>query len=388
MHILVLPSWYKSDQYPYLGSFFEEQARALMKAGHQVAVFFPAFYPVSTLFNKKPDYKGIHIDNGLLTYVSIIQGIIPSSQKINNNHIRWQSYFLFKKYINKNGKPDIMHAHSVFDAGIIAEFLSQKFNIPFVITEHLTHFAGSLSNDVFKLNLSRNIFNHAACSIAVSNQFKHDLERELDLKPSVFTVVYNMVAGHFYEKFKERTYTPGEEFVFFTNSFLNERKNHILLFDALQILIRSQYKIRLVVGGSGEQMSVLKKYVNEKNLAEYVVFLGGLSRASVKEEIDKSHAFLLGSKLETFGVVLIESIISGRPVISTNCGGPAEIIDHDNGYLVDTFNPVDFARAMEKMISNYSTFDQKKMREHCYKRFSEETITNQLVALYRKACQK
>ena len=128
MHIVVLPSWYKSDENPYMGSFFEEQARALLNDGHKVSIFFASFYPLSTIFKDKPDYNGTYNDNGLLTYTFIIQGIMPRSKKFNNNHIRWRAFRFFNKYVRENGLPDVLHAHSIFDAGIVGEFLSHAIS--------------------------------------------------------------------------------------------------------------------------------------------------------------------------------------------------------------------------------------------------------------------
>ena len=147
MHILVIPSWYKSDQYPFMGSFFEEQARALIKAGHQVSIFFPSIYPISAIFKDKPKYQENWDDNGLTTYATVVQGIVPRSLKFNNFYLKKGSDKLFRKYMKDHGKPDIIHAHSIFDGGVVGEFLSKKYQIPLVNTEHLTHFTGSLAGN-------------------------------------------------------------------------------------------------------------------------------------------------------------------------------------------------------------------------------------------------
>ena len=67
MHILIIPSWYKSITEPVLGTFFEEQARALMSAGHKVGIIYPQFSSVSSMFNKKDEIIDFYDDNGLPT---------------------------------------------------------------------------------------------------------------------------------------------------------------------------------------------------------------------------------------------------------------------------------------------------------------------------------
>lgn len=388
MHIVVIPSWYKSAKNPFTGSFFEEQARALQAEGNKVSVFFPSFYPSREILHKKPEHRMHWDDNGLMTHATVIQGIIPKSRRINNRYICWQADRIFKKYMESYGKPDILHAHSVYDAGIIGLHLSRKYNIPMVLTEHLTHFKGSLKRNNFKKEIAKNVVLGATQSIAVSNKFKEDLEHALRLGPNVFKVVHNMVANHFYDTFIKKTYDEQESFIFFTNSFMNERKNHELQFDALKLLISKNINVKLVVGGNGERQDDLLAYVIQNGLQDHVTFKGGLTRQEVKQEIDNSHAFLLSSKFESFGVVLIESIISGRPVISTDCGGPCEIINPENGYLVPSSKPEDYAAVMEKMMHNYSFFNQAKMRAACADKFSEHTISCQLMDIYEKAIIK
>ena len=388
MHIVVIPSWYKTDRQPYSGTFFEEQARALMAAGNKVRIFFPCFYTTSQLFKVKPKYDFDWNDDGLITRSMLIQGYMPHSPKFNNRYIQWQSDKMFKKYIEKDGKPDVIHAHSVFDAGIIGMSLSEKFDIPLVLTEHLTHFTGSLAGNASKLDVARNIILGTSQSIAVSHCFKEDLERELGLEESIFRVVYNMAGNLFHDTFKPRTWNPDEEFIFFTNSFLQPRKNLSLQLDALRKLVDKKCRARLVVGGTGEEENYLKQYAIKLGLENHVKFLGGLNRKRVKEEIDNSHAFLLSSEFESFGVVLIESIISGRPAISTDCGGPSEIINETNGYLVPVNDTTRYAETMEKMMQNYRHFNQQKMREECYARFSQQTIASELMKVYEDVIKK
>jgi glycosyltransferase involved in cell wall biosynthesis len=388
MHIVVIPSWYKSERHPYSGTFFEEQARALMSGGNKVRIFYPCFYPFSQLFKAKPQYEPDWNDNGLITRATVIQGYIPRSQRLNNRYMQWQSDKMFSEYIEKDGRPDVIHAHSVYDAGIIGLSLSEKFNIPLVITEHLTHFTDSLAGNTFKIEVARKVLQRSSQSIAVSNRFKRDLERELSLDTNILKVVYNMVANLFYDTFQPRIWHKEEDFVFFTNSFLHSRKNHTLQFDAMKKLVDKNYMVKLVVGGAGDQEKYLKDYVIRLGLEKQITFLGELSRIRVKEEIDKSHAFLLSSKFESFGVVLIESIISGRPAISTDSGGPSEIINAGNGYLVPSLDSTEYAQAMEKMIHNYSLFNQEKMREACHAQFSETTISHQLMEIYKDVIRK
>ncbi len=388
MHILLIPSWYKTEREPFMGTFFEEQARALIKLGHKVAILYPEYSPLSQMFSQKDVINNFYLDDGLPTYTISIQSKIPRFRKLSYWSFGKAVNNLFKEYVSKNGRPDIIHAHSIFFGGIAARYLSKQNKLPLVITEHLTAFImGTITNKDDR-KLSNEIFTHADAALIVSQNFRNDLEIELSIKHGTFKVLHNMVADSFFEDFIHKEFNADEEFIFFTNSFLLPRKNHRLLFDALKILIDQKLKVRLHVGGDGPLKEELIQIVKEMNLENYVDFLGGLTRAEVKQELNKSHAFLLASFYETFGVVLIESLACGRPVIVSDSGGPRDFINESNGIIVHEFSAQKFATAMKKLMDNYSSYDQRALSKYCFENFNEKKIARELEKVYTKVLDK
>ncbi len=384
MHILIIPSWYKSSSDPLLGSFFEEQARALQSAGHKVGILYPDFHPPSSLFKKGIQIPYFVNDNGLPTFSVNNKTIFPGFRLGNYWYHGVLTAKVFDDYVKQFGKPDILHSHSVNHAGTAAIYLSRRYNLPHVITEHLTTVTNASISNPIDFKFIRKIFKTTDKTLVVSSVFKDLLIDAFQLHPSYFEVVHNMVNDLFFEKFKPAVYTSGDEFVFLTTSFLKKRKNHKLLFDALKILKDRNYKVKLRVGGYGPEENDLRSYVNQQGLENSVEFTGSLTRQQVKQQLDFSHAFILPSLFETFGVVLIESLASGRPIISTDSKGPRDIITNENGILVQGFDEKQLAEAMIKLITNYSQYDQHKISDQCRKLYSEQSITSKLVAIYRE----
>lgn len=385
MHILLIPSWYKSLTEPVLGTFFEEQARALMKAGHKVGIIYPQLAPVRALFEKKDEINHFVDDKGLPTYSVIYQSMVPKFRKLIYKKFAVAVDKVFDKYVAQYGKPDIIHAHSVFHGGMAAFFISQNNKIPFVITEHLTSFMTGGISHKDDVHLSCDIFTNADASIIVSHNFKKDIQKALKLPDDTFTVIHNMVGDIFFENVKTKSYKQGEEFVFFTNSFLLPRKNHKAILDAIKILTDQGVKnIKLKIGGDGPLNEELHDYVNTLGIKDYVNFLGALSRAQVKEQTDSAHAFVLASFYETFGVVLIESLACGRPVVVTDSGGPRDFINESNGIIVNDFTGEKLAAGMSELISKYSQYNQMLLSESCHRLFNEKKIGLELEMLYKK----
>ncbi len=387
MHILVIPSWYKNPKNWMVGTFFEEQARGLMNKGHKVGLFNIEFKPFS--YNE-PLIRHDFTDAGLITYQYYFKGIVPRLTTFNYWYFCREAYAKFSEYVSKFGKPDILHAHSVFWGGIVARYISKRTGIPYVITEHLTNYvSGSITNQV-DISFAKKVFTDSKINIVVSSIFKDELIKKLNLPGERFRVIHNMVANSFFENNVEKKIKENEPVVFFTNSFINERKNHKLLLEAFKIFSDSYPNSSLIIGGDAidldekEIKKGLLAICKNLNLTDKVFFLGNITRQQVKNCIDRCHAFLLASKYETFGVVLIEALASGRPCISTNSKGPMDIITDQNGILVNSWQVDDYATAMKNLIKNYNTYNQASISEDCRNKFGEDHIIGQLITLYKE----
>lgn len=92
--------------------------------------------------------------------------------------------------------------------------------------------------------------------------------------------------------------------------------------------------------------------------------------------------FVLPSRYETFGVVYIEAMASGKPVIATACGGPDDFVTQENGLLVPVGEVSALARAMQQMMTSRHQYDSDKIRESVQSRFSSQAIAGQLEQIY------
>ena len=115
-----------------------------------------------------------------------------------------------------------------------------------------------------------------------------------------------------------------------------------------------------------------------------VSFLGALTTDEVLDLMRQSDAFVLASRTETFGVVFIEALSQGLPVIATMCGGPQSIVTPENGILVPTENIPALTDALIEMYENRERFDHEKLRQDCLAEFSEEVIASSLIRTFEK----
>lgn len=379
MHILVIPSWYPHFHGDVGGSFFREQTIALKKNKYSVGVIYPQVRSLKDLKGIFLKPYGIHkeIDEFIPTFRYHTVNFFPKFHKINK--ARWikMGIKLFDEYISKYGKPDIIHAHSLLNASYLANEIYKKYGIPFVITEHSSAFARGLVSNTIKDDLTEVIYNAKKC-LAVSKVFCQYLERTF--KGSKWMYIPNIVNNDFL-KFDFKY--DNQNFEIINVCFLNENKRVDILLKAFAQALLYNPNMILKIGGDGPDRIRLENIAEELKISQNVNFLGMLSREQVKFEISKASTFILSSEYETFGVVLIEALALGKPVIATKCGGPESIIVPEVGYLVEKNSVDDLAKAIIDLYDNYTKFNQLKIREYCKENFSEEAIVNKLTTVYQ-----
>lgn len=239
------------------------------------------------------------------------------------------SALIYKKLFNKNTKI-IYVQHSVYGMNI-----NKKNKIQLLIHHKLaTHI---------------NLYNKCDKVIFVSKGVEEDFSKyyRIDLKKK--SIIYNPVIDYNINIEKKKV---GKYINLITVGRIEEEKNQIYILEALNILIKDRIKVKLKIVGEGSLKNKLIEYCIKNNLNDYVEFLG--YKNNVYEIIKKSDIFILSSKHESFGNVLIESMYSGTPVISTDCPyGPKEILKNNQyGYLVDLNNVNELVEKIKLISSN------------------------------------
>ena len=146
--------------------------------------------------------------------------------------------------------------------------------------------------------------------------------------------------------FFENPYEGEREHTIVTVGRIDKNKNQALLLKAFAQIAVEYPDYRVVLYGRGDQEENLRLLAEKLDIAEKVIFAGNVS--DVAERIKKAGVFVLTSNTEGMPNALIEAMVSGLPVIATDCpcGGPKDLIDHERNGLLTPVNDV------EKMKEN------------------------------------
>lgn len=184
--------------------------------------------------------------------------------------------------------------------------------------------------------------------VFVSEHAKMALEKRC-VKAINGTVIYNYTDIPSINKMSEETITDYKfnKFTFCYVGRLSAEKGVVEIVENVCKLINNGYDVNLIVIGEGYQLEKLKEITLKKNCQSNIIFLG--TKKNPYPYIRHSDVILCASYKESFGLVVLESIILKKWIISTRCGGPEELIeDGVNGYLVD-----DHSTLYEKMKTVY-----------------------------------
>ncbi len=309
-----------------VGVHIHALAKQLVKQGHEVYVIT---YPHKDI----KDIDGIHV---IGTKGINIPGIRGLMFKINAKKAL--------KQLLKEVDIDIIHGHYLFPAGAAGVEIGKKHGIKTYVTAHGSDMFEMYKKQSFMRPAIKKVLKKADVVFAVSNALKDEiLATNVPNIKNKTRLYWNSVD---IDKFKDTTKSSfkldnDKPIVLFVGNVI-KRKNVDSLLEAKK-LAKSDYN--LVVVGDGPLLKQLKQKAD--NISD-VYFTG--ARGDVENIIPGAGVLVLPSFSESFGLVLIEALACGKPVIGSNVGGIKEIITPEVGLLINPDDSKTIAEAIDKMI--------------------------------------
>ena len=374
MKILIAASGFDSPRKHEVNIFALDQAKALRDAGHDVR--FAAVDTRSIRHSRPWGCYRYTLDGIPVYYASVPCGALPLGLPELAGRLAASGIC---RAIAKDGwKPDIVHAHFLGVAAIAAPVCREK-NLPLVITEH-TSALNAPDPGKALVKTMRKTYPLADALLAVSSLLAGSIYRHTGAKA---VVVPNIIDTQSFSVVKEDN-VPGEPFRFVASGFLIERKGYDLLLRAAGDLRRRGYALALTVFGDGPEREALEKLAESEGVRDCVDFRGQCTRGELGEAYPQMDAFVLASRRETFGVVYIEAMAAGLPVIATRCGGPEDFVTEENGILIPVDDAAALTDAMEHMMLHRREYDSASIAAGIRRKFAPETIAARLTAVYEE----
>jgi glycosyltransferase involved in cell wall biosynthesis len=344
LRVLIVPEWYPSPVNPVLGVFVRDQALAVAGA-HDVTVLVHDVRPATGRRGRVTQA----LDHGLPTirvHTRARYGTAPGRAEF-----LLLAAGVLRRLRRAGREPDILHAH-VVSAGMSALLLSRG-RWPVIISEHHTDFVeGKVVGRAAQF--ARFAFRRAALVCPVSEHLRRHLEA---FEPAGrYEVVPNVVD---LEPFVAAAPGPPREdgvTRLLVVALLAPQKGVEHLVEALAQLRRERTDFVLDIVGDGPSRAELEALVARLLPPGVVTFHGSRPRAEIAQFMAGADIFVLPSLVETFGVVVVEALAAGLPVLTTTAFGADIAIEPRFGRVVAPADPVALREALTAMIDDPEPF--------------------------------
>lgn len=373
MYILVVTRGYPTEKYKMNGIFEFDQAKALVNAG--LKVVYAAIDLRSIRRTRKWGFESFVKDGVQIEAINIPCGKMP--KMILDKVCIIALNKLYNRIIKKYGKPDLIHAHFI-RFGYITARVFEKTGIPLVLTEHLSSM-NKKELPPYLTRLGKYTYPRMNQVISVSNCLAENIKDKFGIQPISIPNVVDL--QNFNYKIKRKN---DNSFIFVSTGSLIFRKGMDLLVESFYKAFKDNKNVKLYIFGEGPERNNLEKLINRLQLYEQIFLMGLVDRKEIADKMSESDCFVLASRRETFGVVYIEAMTMGLPVIATRCGGPEDFVTAKNGILVPVNDPIALTNALRKIYENIETYDRQAISTFAKKMFAPSTIAQQLIDVYRK----
>lgn len=397
MRIFILPSWCPTADQPLSGTFFVEQAHVMAQLRPDWTVALCQFDLARSRVPWRPKYIPRLVKNWLCT-PSMLHEVRPSGLHVykvwapylphlgsqskwlaNAKALALQAQSALDDFIQRFGKPDLIHAHAIYPGGVAAVDLGQKYDIPVGLTEHMGPFPPPtlcLTNGKVMPLVTDTYAGASLCS-AVS-QALADRIMSMGLS-DVVSILPNFLPDSF-GACRSNVPTQHDGFSFFSVGGPSFAKGTDVLLNALSHV---DSKVTLHIAGDGPELPVFQRMSADLGLTGRVRWLGSVPRDQMPAHYLACDAFVLPSRSETFGVAFIEALAFGKPIIATRCGGPEDIVHERNGLLVTLNSVDDLALAMQQMVAHAGSYTPQALRSDFLTRYSASAALARIEPWYQ-----
>lgn len=288
---------------------------------------------------------------------------------------------IFDKKIRKvieKIRPDIIHCHCFWPTVLAGIFLKKYKIITTLHNNPLEDYSYGYGKKVgylmthIMLYFQKGFYKNVAIS-----KYIERVHLKLGIDSSKIVTIYNGIKDVKYKNIEEKKIT---EMKFITVSALNEIKNVEFLIDVIHKLYikKSERNIKFRIIGNGPFYNRILNKINELKLQNIIELCGDIEREKVYNFLKESNVFLFSSKSEGFGLVVVEALKMGLPVVSSNIPVMHEIIrEGHNGYMCNNLD--DYVEKIELILQNYSYFCNEVR-----KNFNKNYLAKQMSINYEK----
>lgn len=292
---------------------------------------------------------------------------------------------------------DLIHVHSPFTMSFFGKLVARSLDIPIIATHHTLfefylHYVPKLVRPSIETVRKLMVY---WCKmfdkIIAPTQNISDLLLQMGLKEEDITVIpsgidmdsFRKPAG--YDLRRELSLSAKDKVMLFVGR-LGKEKNISFLIDVYAQARKQIPELKFVLVGEGEDRAELSKYSESRGVGDGVLFTGGLERKDVIDVYKQSDIFTFASYTETQGLVVLESMAAGTPVVALGKMGVYDLLKNPEagGIMIDELDEGKFVRSIVQVLKNREFYSDLSGRglKFVDEKFSCENSVKRTLELY------
>ncbi|MBN2810499.1 MAG: glycosyltransferase, partial [Spirochaetales bacterium] len=374
-------------------------SKELIRLGHEVVIicsFYPESQAVERMSTPTMDKRENEMDPVVIRVPSYP---LPISRE--DRLAKFHKWFWVSKQLNAFN-PDIIHVNSEFVIGEFGFYYAKLHNLPVVYTFHTLweDYAANYIPYVPEIllrrvarHIIRNMAKRADAIIAPSAEIlevlkRYKIKQETHLLPTgIDPLLFNKHPSEV-EDFRRRMeekypLIAGKRLLLFAGRVGNE-KNLSFLLRILPGIVEKHPDVLLFIAGNGPDLPRFVEEAEHLGVAEHCIFSGYLDRSDLALVYAMSELFVFPSRTETQGLVTIEAMLSGIPVVAIGEMGTVTVMGGDNGGFMVKNDPAEFSSRVCDLLGDPALYERKveEARVHAQS-WTIGTMAKRLERIYR-----
>ncbi len=372
--VLFLSAWYPNRYDAMAGLFVRKHAQSIVDDVDVCVLYLHIDNKIST----------VDIEQNITDGLREIVVYVPFAKNFFVRVIRFlKGFFCGYSLVQQTfGKPDITQVNVLTRNGVLAYWLKLTQKIPYIIVEHWSRYLPEnfCYRGFWRRKVTEFVVSRAEKIMTVSNVLKKAMQQQ-NIRGD-YEVVYNVVDDEFFKLRRRADNTPKR--ILHISCFDDKNKNISGILQATKMLSAKRKDFELVVVGTGPDYQRVIEFANELKFPPQMVrFTSEQTPMQVAEWLAESDIFVLFSMFETAGVVVMESLAAGVPVIATNTGIVPDFINSTNGAVVEFDDTEALSEAINCMLDNLDLYNRTNI-SNAVQCFSRQSVAKQFLDVYNQ----
>jgi len=299
----------------------------------------------------------------------------------------WRRYLGALRRAARGATPDLIHAHLAYPDGLAAIEYGREIGRPVVISVH-GHDVREIpdANPLWRALVARAL--QGAERVIASSGDVRARVRALGVPDERVRAIPQGVDCQLFKPLGDRVPGAGGWRLLYVGRF-DERKGVGVLLEAMRAIRERRDDVSLrLVGGSPVSGTAAEFRDRSRDLGDCVEFVDEQPHEAIPAIMAESDVFVLPSFYDSFGIVLVEALACGVPVVATRCGGPEDIVQEGLGRLVGVGDAGDLARGILAVLDEYAAFDRTEMRRKVAAAYDYRRVAERIYGVYEEATRR